>query len=43
VYTLLENENEWQKIELVPISLPRASRNFPEELKKEHSIIGSQR
>ena len=27
--TLFEIENEWQKTEPVPISLPRASRNFP--------------
>ena len=27
--TLFESENEWQKIEQVPILLPRASRNFP--------------
>ena len=27
--TLFENENEWQKTEPVSISLPRASRNFP--------------
>ena len=28
-YTLFESENEWQKIEQVPIPLLRASRNFP--------------
>ena len=27
--TLFEKGNEWQKIEQVPIQLPRASRNFP--------------
>ena len=27
--TLFESENERQKIEPVPIPLPRASRNFP--------------
>jgi hypothetical protein len=26
---LFESENEWQKIEQVPLPLPRASRNFP--------------
>ena len=29
-YTLFESENERQKIEPVPIPLPRASRNFPD-------------
>ena len=28
--TLFESENERQKIEPVPISLPKASRNFPD-------------
>jgi len=28
IFTLLESENERQKIEPVPIPLPRASRNF---------------
>ena len=28
--TLFESENERQKIEPVPIPLPRASRNFPD-------------
>ena len=28
--TLFESENERQKIEPVPISIPRASRNFPD-------------
>ena len=28
--TLFESENERQKIEPVPILLPRASRNFPD-------------
>ena len=28
--TLFETENEWQKTKLVPIPLPRASRNFPD-------------
>jgi hypothetical protein len=28
-YTLFKSENENQKIEPVPILLPRASRNFP--------------
>ena len=27
-FTLFESENEWQKIEQVPLPLPRASRNF---------------
>ena len=27
-FTMFESENEWQKIEQVPIPLPRASRNF---------------
>ena len=26
--TLFESENKWQKIEQVPLQLPRASRNF---------------
>ena len=30
IYTLFESENERQKIEPVPIPLPRASRNFPD-------------
>ena len=30
LYTLFESENERQKIEPVPIPLPRASRNFPD-------------
>ena len=30
VNTLFESENERQKIEPVPILLPRASRNFPD-------------
>ena len=30
VFTLFESENERQKIEPVPIPLPRASRNFPD-------------
>jgi hypothetical protein len=25
---MLESENEWKKLEQVPISLPRVSRNF---------------
>ena len=29
-HTLFESENERQKIEPVPIPLPRASRNFPD-------------
>ena len=29
-YTLFESENERQKIEPVPIPLPRVSRNFPD-------------
>ena len=29
-YTLFESENKRQKIEPVPIPLPRASRNFPD-------------
>jgi hypothetical protein len=29
-YTLFESESERQKIEPVPIPLPRASRNFPD-------------
>ena len=30
IYTLFESENERQKIEPVPLPLPRASRNFPD-------------
>ena len=30
LHTLFESENERQKIEPVPIRLPRASRNFPD-------------
>jgi hypothetical protein len=30
LHTLFESENERQKIEPVPIPLPRASRNFPD-------------
>ena len=30
ILTLFESENERQKIEPVPIPLPRASRNFPD-------------
>ena len=30
VSTLFETENDWQKTEPVPISLPRASKNFPD-------------
>ena len=30
LYTLFESENERQKIEQVPIPLPRASRNCPD-------------
>ena len=29
-FTLFESENERQKIEPVPIPLPRVSRNFPD-------------
>ena len=29
IYTLFESENERQKIEPVPIPLPKTSRNFP--------------
>ena len=42
-YTFFENENEWQKTKPVPISFPRASRNFPkakQETKKKSLIIG---
>jgi hypothetical protein len=40
---LSENENEWQKTEPVPISIPRASRNFPDDKtrNKKSLIIGS--
>ena len=38
VCTLLESENERQKIEPVPIPLPRASRNFP-DVKTRNEII----
>ena len=42
--TLFESENERQKIEPVPIPLPRASRNFPDvKTKNEFFIIGLQR
>ena len=37
LHTLFEIENEWQKTEQVPISFPRASRNFSE--KQENSIF----
>ena len=30
LFTLFESENERQKIEPVPIPLPRVSRNFPD-------------
>ena len=30
-FTLFESENEWQDTEQVPIQLPRASRNFPDD------------
>ena len=33
-YTLFESENEWQKIEQVPMPLLRASRNFPNVKKR---------
>ena len=36
--TLFESENEWQKIEQVPIPLPRASRNFP-DVKTKNEIF----
>jgi hypothetical protein len=29
-FTMFESENEWQKIEQVPIPPPRASWNFPD-------------
>jgi hypothetical protein len=36
---LFESENEWQKIEQVPIPLPRASRNFPNvKTRKENKL-----
>ena len=43
--TLFETENEWQKTERVPIPLPRASRNFPDDKtrNKIFSITGHQR
>ena len=42
--TLFESENERQKIEPVPILLPRASRNFPDvkTRKEKKSKIGLQ-
>ena len=42
--TLFESENEWQKIEQVPIPLPRASRNFPDVKARNEiflSVLGS--
>ena len=27
---MFENKNEWQKTEQIPISFPRAFRNFPD-------------
>jgi len=42
---LFENENEWPKIEQVPIPILRASRNFPDvkpRIEKKY-IIGLQR
>ena len=43
--TLFESENERQKIEPVPIPLPRASRNFPDVETRNNFffIIGLQR
>ena len=43
--TLFESENERQKIEPVPISLPRVSRSFPDVKTRnaKNSIIGHQR
>jgi hypothetical protein len=38
-YTLFESENEWGKIEQVPIPLPRASRNFPDVNTKNEKKI----
>ena len=45
VNTLFETENEWLKNKPVPISLPRSSRNFPNDKtrKEKKSIIGPQR
>ena len=42
--TLFERENEREKIEPVPILLPRASRNFPDvkTRNEKKSIIGPQ-
>ena len=37
--TLFESENERQKIEPVPIPLPRASRNFPDVKTKNEKKI----
>ena len=40
MFTLFESENEWQKIEQVPIPLPRASRNFPDvKTRNEKKIL----
>ena len=43
--TLFRTENEWQKTKLVPIPLPRASRNFPDVKTRNNffSIIGHRR
>jgi hypothetical protein len=38
-FTLFESEDEWQKIEQVPIPLPRASRNFPDVKKRNEKKI----
>ena len=42
---MFESENEWQKIEQVPIPLPRASRNFPnvKTRNEKKSITGLRR
>ena len=40
--TLFKSENGWQKIEKVPIPLPRASRNFPDvKTRNEKKIYNS--
>ena len=39
---MFESENGWQKIEQVPIPLPRASRNFPNvKTRNEKKIYNS--
>ena len=45
IFTLFENENEWQKTDPVPILLTRASRNIPviKTINEKKYIIGLRR